>query len=73
VQWLGENPAEAHLPAIRLALTDASPTVRAAALIAASQQPGEVKGDEFTVLRSDPHPRVREAYLELASRKGLPK
>ena len=66
--WTAE-PAPDVLPAIRAALADASPRVRAAALgaLGASADAVEAKDVPF----DDPDPRVRAAAIALARKKGV--
>ncbi|RYG39415.1 HEAT repeat domain-containing protein [bacterium] len=61
VEWMGANPNEAHRPSLRLALTDRSPIVRAAAVEALKKQPGGAKDEELKSVANDPDARVRAA------------
>lgn len=65
------SPSEDARGALRIAVTDASPTVRGAALRAFAVHPGTVSFDEVQNTASDPDPRVRTAFEELARAKGL--
>ncbi|HEY0867167.1 MAG TPA: HEAT repeat domain-containing protein [Fimbriimonas sp.] len=73
VEWLGqEHPAAESVPALKLALTDSSFRVRAAALTALKATPGSLAAEDVQSLKNDPYPAVRAAYAELARAKGLP-
>jgi HEAT repeat protein len=65
------NPGEGHRGAIRIAITDLSPRVRAAALLALSKQTGEVALDEIANTLEDKYPIVQLALLDLAKAKSL--
>lgn len=65
------NPSEAYRPALRLAVADASPTVRAEALLAFAKSPGEVKREEVENTLNDPDPRVQAALAELRKAKSI--
>lgn len=57
--------------AIRLAVVDSEPAVRAAALRALAAQPGTVEVPEFENVLADPDPRVQAALASLAIKKSL--
>ncbi|CAN5468990.1 hypothetical protein BH11ARM2_BH11ARM2_14380 [soil metagenome] len=61
VEWMGEHPNEAHRPSLRLALTDKSPLVRAAAVVALKKQAVGPTPEELKPVINDPDPRVRGA------------
>lgn len=62
---------DADRPALRLAVTDPSPMVRALALIGFAAQPGPVKPEEVANVKDDADPSVRNAYSALAKKKGF--
>lgn len=66
-----QNPAEAHRPALRLAVTDLSPRVRTAALSALATQPGNVDLEEVANTLQDKFPQVQLALIDLAKAKKL--
>ncbi|MBS1714116.1 MAG: hypothetical protein JST30_07235 [Armatimonadetes bacterium] len=63
---------EAYRPALRSAVVDTDPRVRAMALRAFATQPGPVQPDEVRNAFSDPDPLVKKALEELAKAKGFP-
>lgn len=71
LQLMRAHPLEAHRPALRIAVADVSPTVRADALRAFSALPGEVKPEEIENTLNDPDPRVKAALTELRKAKGV--
>lgn len=71
LDWMAANPSEAHRGALRLAVTDASAEVRAAALRAFAKIPGKVERAEVENAAADPDPRVQESYRQLARAKGI--
>ena len=71
LQRMEKNPAEAHRGALRLAVTDLSPRVRAAALRALMTQPGTVSLEEVSNTFEDKFPVVQLALLDLARAKSL--
>ena len=71
LELIRQNPSEAFRPALRLAVADASPTVRAEALLAFTTVPGEVKREEVENTLNDPDPRVQAALTELRKAKPL--
>lgn len=68
---MGLNPAETHRPALRMAITDLSPRVRAATLAAFAKLPGEVSLDEVANVLQDKFPVVQLALIQLAKAKKL--
>jgi HEAT repeat protein len=62
---------DADRPALRLAVTDPLPAVRAAALDALAGQPGPVLPEEVANVARDSHPLVAQAYQRLARAKGI--
>ncbi|RYG48769.1 hypothetical protein EON79_03515, partial [bacterium] len=62
VEWMGAHPSEAHRPSLRLALTDRSPLVRAAAVTALKKQANGATDEELKPVANDPDPRVRAAF-----------
>jgi HEAT repeat protein len=68
---LKQNPSENHREALRLAIIDTSPLVRAATLRAFATLPKEVRFEEIENTLSDSDSRVQEALLELAEAKKL--
>jgi HEAT repeat protein len=71
LELLRENPSEAARPALRLAVADTDPTVRAAALRAFAALPGPVERAEVQNTLADPDPRVRQALEALRRAKGF--
>lgn len=61
VEWMGANPNETHRPALRLALTDKSPLVRAASVAALKKQVQGPTTEELKPVANDPDPRVQAA------------
>jgi HEAT repeat protein len=66
-----EAPSEAFRPALRLAVTDSSPVVRAMALRAFATLPGAVEVAEVENTLNDPDPRVKASLVELRKAKGF--
>jgi hypothetical protein len=66
-----KNPNEAHRGAIRIAVVDLSARVRAAALRAFANLPGDVVLDEVSNTFTDKFPIVQLALLDLAKAKNL--
>lgn len=71
LDYLRLHPNEANRGALRLAVADPSPEVRAAALLAFAAHPGKVEPAEVEGLDKDPDPRVQRAYQVLAAAKGI--
>ncbi|MFQ3587810.1 MAG: HEAT repeat domain-containing protein [Fimbriimonadaceae bacterium] len=68
--WMRSNPADEHRGAVLLALTDADPNVRAAALRTLAALPGPVRESEVARLANDPDWRVRQAFAALRDAKS---
>jgi len=68
---IAAEPSDSHRSALRIAVTDLSPRVRAAALAALSKQPGAVAPDEIANVFEDKFPVVQLALLELAQSKKI--
>lgn len=71
VDWMREHPNEANRPALLLAVTDRSASVRAAALRALAAQPGAVSNDEIANVLTDKQPEVQLALVQLSKAKGV--
>jgi hypothetical protein len=71
IDWMRAIPGEAHLPSLKLALSDTSYRVRASALRALAVQPGALKAEDVAAVAADPYPAVRAALAELAKAKSL--
>lgn len=71
LDYLVQHPDEAHRNALRLAVTDRSPAVRAAALRGFSALEKGAEPDEIANVMQDRDPEVQLALLELAKRHGL--
>jgi HEAT repeat protein len=71
VDRMGADPSPAHRNALRIAVTDLSPSVRAAALRALATQPGPVTPEEVANVFEDKFPVVQLALLDLAKAKSL--
>ncbi len=69
LQTWTSSPSDAALPAIRIALADREPRVRAAALDALAANPAAVTPKDVPF--DDPDPRVQIAALHLASAKSI--
>lgn len=68
---LKNQPTETARPALRLAVTDAAPSVRAAALEAFAVLPGPVRQEEVENTLADRDPRVKRALADLRRAKGF--
>jgi hypothetical protein len=66
-----DEPREEHREALRLAVVDPDPRVRALALKGFSAQPGEVSVEEVANTLTDENEEVLAALLELAMNKNL--
>ncbi|MFW5697436.1 MAG: hypothetical protein ACOCX1_02620, partial [Fimbriimonadaceae bacterium] len=66
-----DEPKEEHREALRLAVVDQDPRVRALALRGFSAQPGEVSVEEVANTLTDDNEQVIAALLELARKKNL--
>jgi HEAT repeat protein len=71
VEALAGIPGEQARNALRLAVTDLTPEVRAAALLALSKHAGEVQMAEVQNVLADTDPRVLRALAKLAGAKAL--
>lgn len=69
--YMAENSSEAHRNALRLAVTDRSPEVRAAALRAFASLEKGTQAEEISNVLNDEDPRVQLALQELAKKKGF--
>ena len=67
-----QRAKEHYRAALRSAVVDSDPRVRAMALRAFATQPGPVDPDEVRNAFSDPDPIVKKALEELAKAKGFP-
>ena len=66
---LGDHPKEAHRDALRLAVVDSSPTVRAAAVEALAKLPQGISPEEVESLFRDEDPRVQEQLIRVVNQK----
>jgi hypothetical protein len=66
-----QNPQAHYRQALRMAIIDSSPHVRAATLRAFAAQPGDVVLGEIQNVLQDKHPKVVAALNDLANAKGL--
>jgi HEAT repeat protein len=66
------TPRKELLPAIRLALTDRYPRVRAAALAALAANADPIDPKDLTSAFADPDPQVALAVLRIAKEKSIP-
>lgn len=71
LDYLAQHPDEAHRNALRLAITDRSPAVRAAALRGFSALEKGASADEIANVMQDRDPDVQLALLELAKHHSL--
>lgn len=71
LQIMRDKPGESIRPALRLAVADASPSVRAEALLTFAKIPGQVTAEEVQNTLSDPDPRVKSALAVLKEAKGF--
>lgn len=71
LQLLREKPSDTFRPALRLAVADTSPAVRAEALLTFAKIPGQVRAEEVQNTLNDPDPRVKVALAELRRVKGF--
>lgn len=71
LQMIVAKPEEAFRPAVRIAVLDASPTVRAEALRAFAALPGPVTKEELGNVASDPDPRVKAGLEVLRKAKAI--
>jgi HEAT repeat protein len=71
LDWMAQNPDEAHRGALRLAVTDRSAAVRAQALRAFASLREPTTLDEITNVMSDQDSEVQLALIGLAKAKGL--
>ncbi|MBS1724367.1 MAG: hypothetical protein JSS66_15600 [Armatimonadetes bacterium] len=62
---------ESYRPALRIAVVDPNPNVRAAALRAFATQPGPVEADEVRNTFTDQDPAVKAALAELVRAKNI--
>lgn len=69
--YLEEHPNEAHRGALRLAVTDRSASVRAAALRAFAQLEKGVEAEEIANVLEDRDPEVQLALQALAKKRGF--
>jgi len=69
IGYMTENPNEAHRNALRLAVTDRSPEVRAAALRGFGALEKGAQTDEITNVLNDEDPRVQLALQEFSKKK----
>jgi HEAT repeat protein len=71
LDYLAAHPDEAHRGALRLAVTDRSPEVRAAALRGFAALEKGAAADEIANVLEDRHPLVQLALIDLAKRRGF--
>lgn len=71
LEWLAANPSEKHRNALRLAITDRSPEVRAAALRGFAALEKGAEPDEIANVVEDQDPEVMLALQELAKKRGF--
>lgn len=71
LELLRANPIEGARPALRLAVADTSPEIRAEALRTFAAWPGAVRREEVENAFRDQDPRVIAALSELRQAKGL--
>jgi HEAT repeat protein len=71
LRYFAQHPDEAARGAIRVAVTDRSARVRAAALLAFAALPKDVGLDELGAVVDDQHPIVQMAITELVKKKGI--
>jgi HEAT repeat protein len=65
------QPKKEFIPSIRLALTDRSPRVRAAAVAALAANPEPIDEKDLTAAFADPDPSVARAVQALAKQRGI--
>jgi len=70
LEVLAAKPSETHRKALQVAVTDLSPRVRAAALLAFAKL-GDVRQDEIANTLEDKFPIVQMALLDLAKAKNI--
>lgn len=70
LELLRGTPIEAARPALRLAIADTSPLVRADALRTMAAWPDPVPRSEYESVLNDPDPRVQAALAELRKAQG---
>jgi len=71
LELLRETPIESARPALRLAISDTSPEVRADALRTMAAWPGPVPRADYESVLNDRDPRVQAALAELRQSKGV--
>ncbi len=71
LQLIQGAPSEVFRPALRLAVIDAAPSVRAEALRAFAKLPGAVAKAELGNAPTDPDPRIKTAMSELRAAKTI--
>ncbi len=71
VNRMQADPKDEHRSALRIAVVDLSPFVRAQALQALAKQPGDVSTDEVSNTFTDKFPVVQLALIDLAKAKKL--
>ncbi|MBX3120307.1 MAG: HEAT repeat domain-containing protein [Fimbriimonadaceae bacterium] len=71
VQYIEKHPIEAARDALRLAIADVDPEVRAAALDAFIKMPDPFRIEDVQSASTDTDPRVKAAYQRLLKARGL--
>jgi hypothetical protein len=71
LRFIASEPKAPYREAARIAVTDRSPRVVAAALEAFAVLPGPVTPDELGAAASEPHPLIELALLDLAKKKDF--
>lgn len=71
LQAWAASPNDVYLPSIRLALTDRSPFVRAAAIRALGAQKAALAAEDLKGVLDDTDPEVQLALLEVGKARGL--
>jgi HEAT repeat protein len=71
LKYLEAHPAESHRAALRLAITDRSPRVRAEALLAFGALDKGAEPDEISNVMQDRDPGVELALIALSKKRGL--
>lgn len=71
LETMQKRAKDSYRPALRIAVTDTNPSVRAAALRAFATQPGPVDPNEVKNVFNDSDPEVKQALAALATAKGF--